>query len=361
MITAPKISKMDRRNSTPDVSPESAGDSQSANFIPNNHTQSVLTMHTTSTEQHILVRLGSFFDSLLAGKAVIDTVCSEYVQLSSMKNDKLKHVFLKDYNEYSSNMLSFFSELDAFIKLAREKHSFIEYRVNRCRNTESDMGLQDLMGTSETLKRIQASFDETCNRLVLEKVQPLLDQQDKWFFTVSLEIEKLGQKEASTRCFNQANEILSMAICSGKVISKIFTAYGSSRVIDSFFAVIKEEAASLCHLISRVFKACAGVKLKDKEIYNSYIQKETMAGVMELTEFKLFIDNIGTAFGSVVVNDEYLTQGYVDFAMTNLEGKLNNYLETVKEFEVKIAACRAKTTKAREDIKTSSLKYKIDV
>ncbi|XP_024166677.1 uncharacterized protein LOC112173297 isoform X2 [Rosa chinensis] len=321
MITAPKISKMDRRNSTPDVSPESAGDSQSANFIPNNHTQSVLTMHTTSTEQHILVRLGSFFDSLLAGKAVIDTVCSEYVQLSSMKNDKLKHVFLKDYNEYSSNMLSFFSELDAFIKLAREKHSFIEYRVNRCRNTESDMGLQDLMGTSETLKRIQASFDETCNRLVLEKVQPLLDQQDKWFFTVSLEIEKLGQKEASTRCFNQANEILSMAICS----------------------------------------ACAGVKLKDKEIYNSYIQKETMAGVMELTEFKLFIDNIGTAFGSVVVNDEYLTQGYVDFAMTNLEGKLNNYLETVKEFEVKIAACRAKTTKAREDIKTSSLKYKIDV
>lgn len=111
------------------------------------------------------------------GENIANIVILECREYMSMQNDKIYHGLVMDYINYSDKVLHFCVEMENFLTLAHDRHSYIEHTTQPWINMESDIVVEDVMMISEVLKNLKASdVYEQCAGNLLGKVQILMEQ-----------------------------------------------------------------------------------------------------------------------------------------------------------------------------------------
>lgn len=288
------------------------------------------------------------------GEKIATTVILECKEYMSMQNDNIYHGLVMDYINYSDKVLHFCVEMENFLSLARDRHSYIEHTTQPWINMESDVVHEDVMMIYEVLKNLKASdVYEQCAGNLLEKVQILMEHQQQMFSSLKQHIEKLGEEKKTTGHWKKVTSMIWVAITAGFLIGMIVTLHAGVPKVTVALAVGTVGVGAAGLGVLELFKAYEEALLVQKNAVDSMIRNGNMIVIMELQDIERLINTIIHEIDSLVFNVGFVAQGNVGFGMKDIKRKLDNFLKKIEDLAAKTAESSSRITREREEIRTT--------
>ncbi|CAB4290253.1 unnamed protein product [Prunus armeniaca] len=274
------------------------------------------------------------------------------MNLNSSNEESFK-LLVDEYMNNSLQMLNFCSELDRFLKQARNTHSYIEYVTRECFEKETAMGTSQYKMTSKRLKNLRASEDvsgqySSAGRL-LEKVVCLRRQQEQMLEKLKVQNEKLGKKESRARSWRKLTMMLFIMAVVGLLISIIVTAaLAIPSVAPALGAAIVPMLAGGDWITNWFGKY--ETAFKDQQEENVAMQAGARVSIKELGDIKFLIDRVVNEIDSLLFAPNSTIEEQIDFTMKDIKLKLETFMREIETLQEEANKCTSEIRKARDKV-----------
>ncbi|XP_021803161.1 UPF0496 protein 1-like [Prunus avium] len=273
------------------------------------------------------------------------------MNLNSGNQESFK-LLVDEYMNNSLQMLNFCSELDRFLKEARNTQSYIEYVTRECFEKESTMGTSHYKMISKRLKNLKASVDvsgqySSAGRL-LEKVVCLRRQQEQMLEKLKVQNEKLGKKESRARAWRKLTMMLFVMAVVGLTALSIPAAGPALGA-----AVVPMLAGG--DWITKWFEEYE-TAFKDQLEENVAMQAGARVSIKELGDIKFLIDRVVNEIDSLLFAPNSTIEEQVDFTMKDIKLKLETFMSEIKTLQDEANKCTSEIRNARDRV-VNSIKF----
>ncbi|XP_062020867.1 UPF0496 protein At4g34330-like [Rosa rugosa] len=210
-------------------------------------------------------------------------------------------------------MLDFLSEMENFLMLARNSHSYIATVIQKYFEIHNGMSGAEFYGMiTDKLKKLKDSdntFDHSAENL-LKKAVSLKSQHEEMIHNLQVEINKLSKKEKRAKSWKNVAFMIFVGAVVGLAIAE----------------------------------------LVQREV-NEARRKETRVAIKELGNIKSSIDGVIKQINSVMYNpSSEMDREQLDFRMKEIKSKLGAFLNKVEDLEKDVEKTKKEIRKARDDV-----------
>ncbi|KAL6218809.1 hypothetical protein ACLB2K_012018 [Fragaria x ananassa] len=269
------------------------------------------------------------------------------------KNEERVNMMADEYMKNSSNMLDFLSEMEKFLTLARNSHSYITTVIEKYFKIHNGMRgrTEYYRKIADNLKKLRDSdntFDHSAENL-LKKAESLKIQHEEMLQKFQGEFIKLCKKEKHLKSWENVVLMIFVGAMVGLAIAGIVTAVIAAPSVATAIAACTLPIAMAGHWSITWFEESAKAFKYELEV-NEARREETRVAIKELGNIKSSIDGVITQINSVIYNpSSAMDREQIDFTMKAIRSKLGAFLNKVKDLERDVEKARREIRKARDE------------
>ncbi|XP_024164058.1 UPF0496 protein 1 [Rosa chinensis] len=250
-------------------------------------------------------------------------------------------------------MLDFLSEIENFLLLARNSHSYTAKVIQQYFEIPNGMSGAEFYGKIvDNFKKLRGSdniFDHSAKNL-LKKAESLKSQHEEMLRNWQAEISKLSKKEKRAKLWKNVVNMIFVGAVVGLVIAQIVTAVIAAPAVAEAISSAIVPIAMAGHWTVSLFEESERA-FKNLQELNEERCKETRIAIKELGDIKFSINGVINQINSVMYNPgSEMDREQLDFTMKEIKSKLGAFLNKVEDLEKDVEKTIKYIRKARDDV-----------